>query len=214
MYREIKALLIIGSALLIIGCASKGGSRSAGAGRSLDRVMNESSDNLKMVMSENGRPSYIFSAPRVEGYTLGTEPYREFPDGVTIVTFTNDSLNVRESELTANYAIYYENRKLWEARGDVVVTKSDGKELYSQQLFWNAQTERIYSNVDTEIYDRSTGDTYRGDGFESDEAMVEWSFRKMSGRMKMAEPQRDTTTVERVVAEDESIIEEQNNNKE
>ena len=42
--------------------------------------------------------------------------------------------------LTANYAIYYENRKLWEAKGNVVVVKSDGKNLYTQQLFWNQQT--------------------------------------------------------------------------
>lgn len=147
--------------------------------------MTESSDNYQVMMSENGRPSYMFSAPRVEGYTLSSEPYREFNKGVEIITFSEDSLSMEDGRLIANYAIYYENRKLWEAVGDVVVTKTDGKELYSQQLFWNAQTQRIYSNVDTKIMDRSTGDVYLGEGFESDEDMDEWSFRKMKGRMKM-----------------------------
>ncbi len=147
--------------------------------------MTESSDNLSVIMSENGRTSYIFSAPKVEGYTLSSEPYREFNKGVEILTFKNDSLSEQDGKLTANYAIYYEDRQLWEAVGDVVVTKADGKELYSQQLFWNAQTKRIYSNVDTKILDRSSGDVYLGEGFESDESMEEWSFRKMKGRMKM-----------------------------
>ncbi len=147
--------------------------------------MTESSDNLTVTMSENGRASYIFSAPVVEGYSLASEPYREFRKGIEITTYTSDSLNVQDSHLTANYAIYYENRKLWEAVGDVVVTKLDGKELYSQQLFWNALTKRIYSNVDTKILNRSTGDLYLGEGFESDESMNDWSFRKMKGRMKM-----------------------------
>ena len=67
--------------------------------------------------------------------------------------------------LTANYAIYYENRKLWEAKGDVVVVKSDGKTLYTQQLFWNAKTQRIYSNVDTKIVQNEGGNVFQGEGF-------------------------------------------------
>ncbi len=150
---------------------------------SYETLMNEQSDSLIMVMSENGRTSYRFRAPLVEGYTLAKEPYREFPQGVVIVTYKTDSMTVVDATLTANYAIYYEERKLWEAMGDVTVIRSDGKELYSQQLFWNAVTQKIYSNVDTKIVDKSTGDTYVGEGFESDESMENWSYRRMKGRM-------------------------------
>ncbi len=180
----IKALLLFWSALIFVCCGDSNATSSSST-QPKERVMTESSDNISIVMSENGRPSYMFTAPKVEGYMLASEPYREFPKGIDIITFTNDSLNVQDGQLTANYAIYYENRELWEVVGDVVVTKADGKELYSQQLFWNAQTERIYSNVDTKILDLATGDLYLGEGFESDEAMEEWSFRKMKGRMKM-----------------------------
>lgn len=181
-----KALLIFGSAMVFICCGGEESKQEHVKDEfSLERVMTESSDNLTIVMSENGRPSYKFTAPKVEGYTLAKEPYREFRKGVHITTFGKDSLHTKDGSLTANYAIYYEERKLWEAMGDVVVKKSDGKELYSQQLFWNAQTRRIYSNVDTKILDRSTGDVYLGEGFESDEDMVDWSFRKMKGRMTM-----------------------------
>ncbi|MFI3282327.1 MAG: OstA-like protein [Rikenellaceae bacterium] len=145
--------------------------------------MNEYSDSLEMLMLENGRTSYRFIAPLVNGYTLAKEPYREFPKGVEIITYMNDSLATVDAVLTANFAIYYEERKLWEAMGDVTIIKSDGKELYSQQLFWNAATQKIYSNVDTKIVDNSTGDTYIGEGFESDESMDNWTYRRMKGRM-------------------------------
>ncbi len=152
---------------------------------SLETLMSESSDSLTVVVSENGRPSYRFFSPLVEGYSLAREPYREFRKGVKIITYLDDSLSQVDAILTSNYAIYYTNLKLWEAKGDVVVVKHDGKELYTQQLFWNSTTKRIYSNVDTKIVDTNSGDTYNGEGFESDEQMVDWSFRKMTGRMQV-----------------------------
>ena len=87
--------------------------------------------------------------------------------------------------LTANYAIYYEKRQLWEAKGDVVVEKSDGKTLYTQQLFWNARTKKIYSNVDSKIVQKGGTDVFIGEGFESDEEFRDWRFRRMKGRMEV-----------------------------
>lgn len=200
--RVTKALLIFGSAMVFLCCGGETASVETKSEFSLERVMTESSDNLTIIMSENGRPSYKFEAPRVEGYNLAKEPYREFVKGVDITTFDKDSLYTVDGTLTANYAIYYEERKLWEAMGDVVVKKSDGKELYSQQLFWNAQTRRIYSNVDTKILDRETGDVYLGEGFESDEDMVEWSFRKMKGRMTMEVEMKDQEATDETQGDD------------
>ncbi len=194
---KLKALLILGGAVVLVCCGSADNSSKSGQGvESKDYLMTESSRNLTIRMSENGRPSYIFEATVVEGYNMANEPYRIFPEGVKIRTFSNDSLNRESGQLTANYAIYYEDRQLWEAIGDVYATNIDGKILTSQQLFWNAQTQRIYSNVDTRIEDRATGDIYDGEGFESDEAMTDWSFRKLKGRMRVDEPVRKTTVVE------------------
>ncbi len=161
--------------------------------------MSESSDSLTVVVSENGRPSYHFFAPLVEGYSLAREPYREFRKGINIVTYLDDSLKSVDVTLRANYAINYPNLNLWEAKGDVEVVKHDGKELYTQQLFWNSTTKRIYSNVDTKIIDTVSEDVYTGEGFESDEEMKEWSFRKMKGTIKVdtSPTEPDSTAVEK-----------------
>ncbi len=173
------ALLVMGSAILLFSCKSK----QTTAEESLDAIKTEQSENLTIVMSENGRKSYLFKTPLLEGYTLGRDPYREFRKGISITTYQDDSLTTVNAVLVANYAIYYENRKLWEAKGDVVITKHDGTRLYTQQLFWNSITKRIYSNVDTKLV--TDTDEVVGEGFESDEDMEEPRFRRWKGRMQV-----------------------------
>lgn len=183
MTRTIRvALSVTGSAILLFSCADKDAGR---ASASEETMMTEYSEDLSVVMSQNGRRSYHFVTPLLEGYSLAREPYREFRKGVKITTYQNDSLTTVDAVLTANYAIYYENRELWEAKGNVVVEKSDGKTLYTQQLFWNARTKKIYSNVDSKIVQNDGRDVFIGEGFESDEEFKDWRFRRMKGRMEV-----------------------------
>ena len=184
------ALLLLGSALLF-SCKEE----KKVVDESLDTIMTEKSQNLTIVVSENGRKSYRFTTPLLEGYTLGRDPYREFRKGVKIITYQDDSLTTVNATLESNYAIYYENRKLWEAKGNVRIVKHDGTKVFTQQLFWNSTTKRIYSNVDTKIV--TADDTHLTEGFESDEDMIELNFRHWKGKMMMKEdmmPQGDDST--------------------
>jgi LPS export ABC transporter protein LptC len=145
--------------------------------------MTEYSENMTIVMSQNGQRSYRFEAPLLEGYTLGSEPYREFRRGIKITTYQEDSMAMVDAVLTANYAIYYEKRELWEAKGDVEVHKHDGTEVYTQQLFWNARTKKIYSNVDTKLV--KGNNVFVGERFESDEDFKDWRFYYQKSRMEV-----------------------------
>lgn len=179
LHRVAMVALLLGSAILLFSCKPK----PVEVEEQLDGVKTEESENLTIVMSENGRKSYIFTTPLLEGYTLGRDPYREFRKGISITTYQDDSLSTVNAKLVANYAIYYEKRRLWEAKGDVVVTKHDGTRVYTQQLFWNSVTKRIYSNVDTKLVSKT--DEVIGEGFESDEEMNEPRFRRWKGRMQV-----------------------------
>ena len=172
------ALSVMGSAILLFSCASQESDADAVNNETL---MTERSENLAILMSENGKRSYFFKTPLLEGYTLAADPYREFRKGIHITTYKSDSLTTINAVLTANYAIFYEKRELWEAKGDVVVEKTDGTKLFTQQLFWNSKTGRIYSNVDSKIVKGT--DVFMGEGFESDEELKDWRFRRMSGKM-------------------------------
>ena len=173
------ALLVVGSAILLLSCKKE----TPPSDENPEAVMTESSENLSIVVTENGVRSYRFTTPLLEGYMLGREPYREFRKGISITTYKDDSMRVVNTHLVSNYAIYYDNRKLWEAKGDVVVTKSDGTRLYTQQLFWDSTTKRVYSNVDTKIVTMT--DTFIGEGFESDDELLEPRFRRWKGKMQV-----------------------------
>lgn len=153
--------------------------RAAAEDTGAENLMTEYSENLSIVMSENGRKSYHFETPLLEGYGQARDPYREFRKGIKITMFEKDSTAAESAVLTSNYAINYGNRRLWEAKGDVVVTKSDGKKLFTSQLFWNQATGRIYSNVDSKIVDGD--EVYNCEGFETDESMNDLTYRKLDG---------------------------------
>ena len=98
MTRTIRvALSVTGSAILLFSCADKDAGR---ASASEETMMTEYSEDLSVVMSQNGRRSYHFVTPLLEGYSLAREPYREFRKGVKITTYQNDSLTTVDAVLT------------------------------------------------------------------------------------------------------------------
>ena len=169
------ALPLVGSAILLYSCES---SPQPVQVATTEVVMTEYSENLSITMSENGRKSYHFETPLMEGYAVARDPYREFRKGIKITIF-DDNTGEESASLVANYAIFYEDRKLWEVKGDVVAINSDGRQLFTSQLFWNQATHKVYSNVDSKLVDGD--EVHHCEGFESDEQMKDWTYRKLKG---------------------------------
>ena len=178
----------MGSATLLFSC----GKTSPKVEYDLETLMTERSENRTIVMMENGKRSYSFTAPLIEGYSLAQNPYQEFNRGIKLTTYTSDSLSLQDATIKANYAIYYDKQKLWEAKGDVVIIKKNRKdgdtvvtgntEVYTQQLFWDARTKKIYSNVDTKVL--QPDGWHSGVGFEADEDLKNIHFRKYKSEME------------------------------
>lgn len=179
------ALPLLGSAILLYSCKAE--QREVEEQTNAETLMTEYSEDLSIQMSENGLKSYHFSTPLMEGYAMARDPYKEFRKGIKVVMYEDDSTANVSATLTSNYAIFYDNRKLWEAKGDVVVVQTNGRKLYTQQLFWNQATHRIYSNVDSRIIDGD--EIYDCEGFESDENMTDWRYRKLKGITYFTEPE-------------------------
>ena len=112
------ALSILGSATLLFSCSNK----PKATEYDYETLMTESSENRTIIMMDNGKRSYTFTTPLMEGYSLATNPYQEFRRGIKMTTYT-DTLSLVDATITANYAIYYENQKLWEAKGNVIIVK-------------------------------------------------------------------------------------------
>ena len=166
---------LVGGAILLFSCAPE----KKGGEVNVETMITQQSDSLTMIFSKNGRKEYRFETPLMERYEFARDPYMEFRYGINIITF--DSLGRDNSKLRADYAIFYEKRELWETRGNVVGEGADGRKLYTQQLFWNQKTDRVYSYVDSKIVDGD--DVFVGEGFESDSEFNDWVFMESEGRM-------------------------------
>ncbi|MFI3266137.1 MAG: LPS export ABC transporter periplasmic protein LptC [Rikenellaceae bacterium] len=173
------ALQIFWSAILLFSCAEE---KTITEESTDPNLMTQQSEDLTIINSSNGELSYHFETPLLERYDMANEPYMEFRKGVKMITF-NDSTRTVESTLVANYAIFYEKRELWEAKGDVVVVNAEGDKLETQQLFWNQTRKVIYSNVDSKVTQGE--DVMYGIGFESDETFTDFEFRKPRGRVEV-----------------------------
>jgi len=172
------ALLIVGGAIFITGCGSSKVSPDVEI-TDYKKVPSLVSDSLSITYYENGNMEYKFTTPRMERYEFDDEPYMLFDEGVRVETFDVDG--TRKSELVADYARYLEKKRLWEAKGNVFGHDENGKELYTEQLFWDEMADKIYSNVDTKVID---GDEItQGSGFESDGQLNNVRFINTKGRL-------------------------------
>ncbi len=133
--------------------------------------------NSEILYTEQGKLKIKVIAPTTNSYPNAEEPYTEFPDGITVFNF-NDSLAV-ESQITANYAIYYVDKELWNARYNVVAMNKKGEILNTEQLFWDEKKKTIYSHDMVKITTED-GVTF-GEGFESDEMFNDWIILKPTG---------------------------------
>lgn len=140
----------------------------------------ETMDNFRMVYTEGGKPRMIVSAPYVQRYSLKKEPFSEFNKGINVESYSE--AGVRVASITSNYAIYHENQKLWEARGNVIGKNNKGETLYTEKLYWNEQTRRVSSDVFVKVV-RANGTYSTGEGIDADEKFQDYSVKKpkMSG---------------------------------
>lgn len=152
--------------------------------------------DLISIESRNGVESYRMTTPLMERYELATKPFAEFRKGILVETF-DDTTQVLQSSLRADYAHFDETDEIWEVRGKVVGQNiEDGKKLFTEQLFWNQKTDRIYTDKFARIIDGQN--EYKGVGFESDGKLKNWSFHTPRGTMEVSlkdSTQSDSTQV-------------------
>lgn len=142
------------------------------------------SHNIVVLYSEKGIPQFTLKAPIAIIYA-GDDAYQEFASGFHVVFF--DSLQNIKSELSADYGISYEKRKLMEARRNVVVVNHEKNErMNTEHMIWDQNKKIIFSDVFVKIT-TPTDVLYGENGFEADESFNSWLIRKTSGEFEIKE---------------------------
>ncbi|MCQ2252849.1 MAG: LPS export ABC transporter periplasmic protein LptC [Bacteroidales bacterium] len=133
------------------------------------------------------------TAPIADNYETVKQPYMEFPRGVKVV-FLDEKLNER-SWMTADYAVYYSKKKLWEARNNVVIVNEDGAKLLTDQLFGDESREKVFSVKKVTVIDPDSTVIVGKQGFESDMAFKNYKFLDVNGVVNLKQEYSDNFTM-------------------
>ena len=75
-------------------------------------------------------------------YTNLSFQYAEFPEGLKVVFFDTER---NENIITADYGLIYTATDLIDLRRNVILESSDGSVLETDQLFWDAENEWLFT---------------------------------------------------------------------
>ncbi len=128
----------------------------------------------------------VLRSPVLNRYT-GKDPYQEFPEGFEVYFY--DTEGNKKSSITANYGISYENRKLMQARNDVVVINYETQEqLNTENLVWDQKKKIIWANKFVKV--SSPDKIVFGDSLIADES---FSRREILNINAILDVEEDTT---------------------
>ena len=139
--------------------------------------------NIEVIYSDSAKVKVQILAPVFSQFPNVERPYMKFSEGLEVY-FYNDSMKI-ESEIRADYAIYYSQERLWHATGNVVARRLDnGDILNTEELFWDEEKQFIYSKAFTRVQNKD-GTMYGKRGFESDQDLSNWQLIGSSGTVNI-----------------------------
>jgi len=124
--------------------------------------------------TDSGRLQIIITAPLLERYTRDVDPFSEFSKGIEVTFFNR--VNEASAYLSADYAKYFEGKKMWELRYNVKVRNEKNELLETELLYWEEEKDRVF----TDRYVRITREDMiaNGIGFESDSRLTKTRILK------------------------------------
>lgn len=100
--------------------------------------------NVTVTYSDSAKVKAVMTAPEMRVYHDSTDN-SEFKKGVKIIFYDE---NLQETQrITSNYALLRQSEQLTEFRDNVVITKSDGSVIKTEELFYDEKNQRYYNTV-------------------------------------------------------------------
>lgn len=110
-------------------------------------------------------------------------PTTEFPKGLEVKTYKN--YPKIESSIFCNYAKNFEKENLWLAKNDVVVINSEGVKLNTEELYWDLNTQKIYTDKDVKITTKN--ELILGKGLVANQDFTDYELTDTKGIFNIAE---------------------------
>ena len=135
----------------------------------------------ELLHTENGKVKVRVVASRIERFQ-DIEPSLIFSDHLEVY-FYNDSSQL-QSTLMADYASVDEGKKIMLAQNNVILISSDDKKLETDELIWDENKNKIYTDKKVKI--TTTKEVIYGEGFTSTPDFKQYSITKINGTFDFA----------------------------
>ncbi len=148
----------------------------------LNDGMSETGKNVEIYYTDSIKVKVKMLAQKLVQHQ-GEEPYTEMPEGVKVL-FYNDIGNI-ENTLTANKGFIYDHKNEMIAKENVVAISSKGEKLETEELIWNEDNGKIFSNKFVKI--TTEDEIIFGDGFEANQDFTNYEIKKIKGQINLKE---------------------------
>lgn len=156
------------------------------------------SRDVSSLISDSGITRYRIETPLWLVYDEAKDARWTFPEGLHIEKF--DDNFKRDATIDCDSATYFKERKLWRLDGYVDIKNELGEKFLTEQLFWDQNRKKVYS--DSFIHIERADRVIEGYGFVSNERMTSFRVLKPSAilpvnqYMEGDEEQADSANVE------------------
>lgn len=140
-------------------------------------VDEDRAEDVTIIYSEEGITKVRLFAKEFIKKEAAKPPYTEMKEGLK-VEFFDDSLNVI-STLTARYGRYYEEVGNVIIRDSVVVVNEKNEELHTEELVWNQNIRKIFTEKHVRI--NTPTQIMYGQGLEANEDFSWYRIKKPTG---------------------------------
>lgn len=133
-------------------------------------------ENINLKYTDSGRIKANLLSAKMLDYTNKDFAYYEFVDGVILYLFDKEK---KKSKVISDYAIVYDKTGLIDLQGNVVITTHDGRELKTEQLYFDQKKEWLFTNLPVTF--RSDQEIVHGNGFDSNTEFTNAEVLEVTG---------------------------------
>ena len=171
-----RPLLLILLPLVWVACSEKpGGSYRSKKTDSI--ATRETAENVTIEYTDSGILKAVIESPVMIGVKNVRNPYIEMPKGIRADFL--DANGKIESYLLSEYGISYTDKKRVIVRRNVRVLNVKCEKLETEELVWDQQKGRIYTDKFVKI--TTPEQIITGEGMESDQTFSDWEIMNVSG---------------------------------
>ncbi|MDB2520617.1 LPS export ABC transporter periplasmic protein LptC [Flavobacteriaceae bacterium] len=166
-------------------------------GSSILKQINQFNENpvgiaydIRMTYTDSAKVKAILTAPINLDYTHLSFMYSEFPEGLKIIFYNDDN---DENTVVADYGILYNQTRIVDLQGNVVLLSNDGSRLETSQMYWDSEKEWLFTEQPFTF--KSENEDMAATRLDTNKEFSKFQTGKLTGTI-LVEEQKDSLTVD------------------